>query len=137
MKIEFTGNWPEIRTEIQKFSIDHLNMKLGISTTAPAERERHEDMGGPINGNGSDHVDKPRKVKKAKPETFVAPEPLASSPVSENTQADCVSALEKVYNTFGMEKSIELLSRFGVKRARELKPNQFKPFIDLCGQTAG
>lgn len=140
-EIKFTGNnFLSVRTEIQEFAINHLNMKFGVAVdsaqvaahTAPAVV-----------------VEEPKKAKAPKkpiPEpaaTTAFQQPVAAStnavagPSESLTHPDCVGALEKVYNKFGMEKSLEILSRFGVKRARELKEPQYKQFVDLCHQTAG
>lgn len=77
---------------------------------APVDRERHEDS-----------------VQVEKPAATVAPVAPAIP-----TEREIQDALVAVNDKFGLDKAIECLSRFGVKRARELKENQVVDFVALC-----
>ncbi len=145
IEIKFTGDdFIKVRKDIQEFAINHLNMKFGV-TVAEGQLELT-----PAAANPPPIDKKPKKTKvqteAASPVSSPAAAVVDSSPaavpsapaeVGPLTHPDCVGALEKVYNKYGMEKSLEILSRFGVKRARELKDHQYRPFVELCHQTAG
>jgi hypothetical protein len=61
-----------------------------------------------------------------------APKDPPKPPPASATVEDVTNALTAVWNKHGMEKSLEVLSRFGVKRARELLPEQHAAFVGYC-----
>lgn len=70
---------------------------------------------------------KKRVVKKAaaaeeKPEPAPAPQP-------EATQEDAQKAVERLFNVKGMKTCREVLSRYGVEKVRDMKPEHYAKFI--------
>ena len=59
------------------------------------------------------------------------PVPVASAPNNEPavTIEDCRARLEKLFDAKGIVAAQDVLSRFGVKRAGDMKPEQYADFI--------
>ena len=83
-------------------------------------------------------VDRPRHEDVATPSVVLplpaaaAPTPQVVDPPAIPTEKEVQDALVAVNDKFGIDKAIECLSRFGVKRARELKEEQRAEFVKLC-----
>lgn len=48
------------------------------------------------------------------------------------TDADAQAAIEKLFEKKGLEVSRQVLSRFGVQKLKDLKPEKYAEFIDLA-----
>lgn len=66
-----------------------------------------------------------KRTKKAEP----APAPEPASTAATATQGDAQAALEKLFSAKGMETCREVMSRHGVQRLKDLKPEQYADFI--------
>lgn len=117
MQITFSGTLDEIRAEI----------KIFLGTEAP-----------PL--EGVKPAKTPKAAKKPEPEAEKAPEPppaaLTPAPVIP-TEKEAQDALVAVNNKHGIDKAIECLAKFGVKRGRELKEEQRAEFIAVCKAALG
>ncbi len=77
-----------------------------------------------------------RAAKKKEPEA--APESTPSAPIAATTtppipsDAEVQASLVAVNDKFGIDKAIECLTKFGVKRGRELRDDQKAEFMALC-----
>lgn len=71
---------------------------------------------------------KPKRPKKAEDK------PAEAAPQAGKVfvAADAQAAIEKLFEAKGLEVSLQVLSRFGVKFIRDMKPEQYGPFIDLA-----
>jgi len=66
-----------------------------------------------------------------------APNPSAMVDVPKvPTEADVTNALQSVLDSVGMNKVTAIFARFGVKRGRELLPQDRERFITYCRRTA-
>ncbi len=58
--------------------------------------------------------------------------PVASTPTTTVTTQQLQDAMTAVFAKFGLNKSLELVQRFGVRRVSELKPEQHAAFHKLA-----
>lgn len=89
-------------------------------------------------------VEKPPRTRRTRAEieaakaAEAAPPPAESAPNSPPppaaipTDAEVQAALVAVNDKHGIEKALEVLGAFGVKRGRELKDEQKRPFLAHC-----
>ena len=106
----------------------------GEVATAPRARRGRSDKGekrGPYKTAATPEASPVAEVAPAAVAPDMAPtapvtEPQASGPVV--TQADAHAALEKLFNTNGIDVARELLGRYGVARLRDLGPENFAAF---------
>lgn len=141
IKIHFEAeSWSVLREQIQEFAVSHLHAKFGdlklehgqvggvSDTTLPAAEPAPKTRG----KKSAPKVE----VEPVKVETKVEQTTAAAPSSPSHTLDECTAALQKVWDKHGMDKSLECLSRFGAKRARELLPESYAPFIALCEETA-
>lgn len=160
-EIKFTGaNFLEVRKEIQEFAINHLNAKFGVDTgyntapvaetTATVTSTAHEEV--PVKRKpGRQPGFSPKKHAAAKVEmppeepataiydeqVEVHEEPVMPALGSIPTEEEAMAAIQAVQEKHGTEKAKriildEILPTFGVKRGRDLRPEQRRQFILRC-----
>jgi len=99
----------------------------GEVATAPRARRGRSDKGekrGPYKTAATPEASPTPAVEAVAPAPAV--EPPAGGPVV--TQAEAHAALEKLFNTGGIDVARELLGRYGVARLRDLAPESFAAF---------
>lgn len=69
-----------------------------------------------------------------KPSPSTTPETANTAGSTTATQEACQQALEGVFNKHGAQLAMDLLARHGVKRVRELKPEQFTDFVKMSAE---
>lgn len=72
---------------------------------------------------------KKSRAKKEKPVEPLAPEAIEAAPAPTVTQKDVEAALDRLFDDKGIEVTRAVLSRFGVNRGRDLKPEQYAAFV--------
>lgn len=83
---------------------------------------------------------KPKEAPAAEPATPVATPPPAPATAPESkipTDKEVQDALVAVNDKFGIDKAIECLNKFSVKRGRELRDDQKAAFVELCKSLLG
>jgi len=87
-----------------------------------------------------------RKAKEPQPETSeektvavaaekAEPEKQAADiPVVVAGKETVHQALQQVNVAVGLNKAREILAKFGINRISEIKPEQYKPFVDACNE---
>ncbi len=77
-----------------------------------------------------------RAAKKKEPEApEVSPTPTVAASIiapAVPSDAEVQASLVAVNDKFGIDKAIECLTKFGVKRGRELRDDQKAQFMALC-----
>lgn len=125
MEIKFCGTVDQIKSDIAAFMV-------GFAVPAPPQVEPEAPK---------ERVPKGRKGVASNPSPEPAPEPVnatvpQSAPVVEQapfpSEKDVQDAVVNVNAKFGIDKAIECLTKFGVKRARELREDQRADFISHC-----
>ncbi len=117
MKITFEGTYQEIQLEVKNFI-------CGAAATTPLPAEPVAE------------IEKKKPGPKAKAKEEPAPEAPAPAAVVPSDK-DVQDALVAVNDKLGIDKAIECLSKFNVKRGRELTDVQKQPFMDLCKSLVG
>jgi hypothetical protein len=85
----------------------------------------------PVPASVAETPKKPRAKKAEAP----APAPVTEAGKTLTTE-DVQAALEKLFEAKGMGICLEVLSRYGAKFGRELKPEQYADFIAHAGKVA-
>ncbi len=118
MKITFEGSITEVKEQMLEYV--HGILTGAVPPPAVAEPAPAKAKPGP----------------KAKAKEEPAPEAPAPAVVVPSDK-DVQDALVAVNDKLGIDKAIECLSKFNVKRGRELTDVQKQPFMDLCKSLVG
>ena len=127
---------------------DCVNMMSGLGHVAPSVAVAASQEMASTAADDLQHaaeIHQPAKKKpgrqpgfspKAKAEETPVDRPRHEDPPPEPevipTEKEVQDALVAVNDKFGIDKAIECLSKFGVKRARELVEGQRAEFVKLC-----
>ena len=153
-EIKFTGDtFLEVRKEIQEFAINHLHMKFGINDGPGGELlSRYEEATPQKRKPGRHPGFSPKKKPAPAPPPVPEDDILLTSPDEAQeefvmthepevipSEEEAQAVISKVMEKLGPDKAKHLildgiLPKFGVKRGRDLKPEQRAPFIAQCEQ---
>ena len=104
-------------------------------TAIPAEAKRRgrppKNVAAPENASLPKETAKATAPVAATPETVAPATPAATAPTLDDLQ----KGIEAVFNQKQVEVCMGLLSRFGVKRVRDLKPEQYAEFSEKVQAT--
>lgn len=121
MDIKFSGTIEQIKAEISTFL-------AGVEVRdAEAPKERASKGRKSVAGNTN-----PEPTPAPVPAPVETPPPQVE--IAIPTEKEVQDATVAVNAKFGIDKAIECLTKFGVKRARELAENQRADYIAHCNE---
>lgn len=92
----------------------------------------------PVPAPSSEAPAQTKRGKKAKPEPVIAPGtvdgPAEVRQDAKATKEQAQTALEKVFSDKGLQTARDLLSRYGVQRLQDMKPEQYRAFVEHAGR---
>lgn len=123
ISVTFSGELDMVKHQMRMF--------LDTATEAVIEPKPRATRG---TSKKSEETSAPPNLAPPAVQTVAAPPVNAPPPPTVQIPSDQVvqEALVAVNEKFGIDKAIECLTKFGVKRGRELTPEQKQPFYDLC-----
>lgn len=128
MKITFEGSYTEIVAEMSAF---FGGGEVGVAGDTPKPARQKP---GP-KPKADKNVEAAHDINAATPVAQQAPAIPQTAPVPSDKEVQ--DALVAVNDKLGIDKAIECLGKFGVKRGRELTDTQKQPFMDLCKSLVG
>ena len=142
VELKFSGNWEEIKNEMQALLDADPFTPAAAKRRLAANKSRADAIASQRAANIEAGLKaSPREELRPAPQTQAAvalapeleskPEPVVE-PKYVPTEADVQTAVVSLNDKFGIDKCIETLAKFKVKRARELKEDQREEFIKTC-----
>ncbi len=139
IEITFKGNWEEVKNEMAALLDADPFTPVAAKRRLAANKSRADAIAsqraakieeglkaGPI-----ENAPLPEPIALA-PEPLPPPPPPVLAPEPLPTEADVQTAVVALNDKHGIDKCIETLAKFKVKRARELKETQRAEFIKTC-----
>ncbi len=129
IKIEISGDAATVEKELQKVMTGFYLATTGYAAMPGLDTSN-------IVVVGSDKAEPAKRGPKPKVQVEAAPQPEPTPTPVFPTEKDVQDAVVTLNGKKGIETCMDVLSKFGVKRAREIREDQRAAFIKACEELA-